>query len=101
MKRTSAVDAMFANLSRQVASNRQRIGALENLELAGSAFSMPISTLADAPLAANGLTTYAMRFISNGRKGGEGAGLGTGVPAYYNPATDTWLTFSGNAAVTV
>lgn len=55
--------------------------------------------LADAPLAADGMTGYAVAFITDGRKQGEGAGNGTGIPAYYSPATDTWLKFSTDTAV--
>lgn len=40
-------------------------------------------------------------FVTNGRKGGEGSGAGTGVPVYFNTATGTWLTYSGNTAVTI
>lgn len=57
--------------------------------------------LADAPLIADGMTGYAVAFITDGRKQGEGAGLGTGVMAYYNFATDTWLKVSTDTAVLV
>ena len=43
-----------------------------------------------------GETTYA----TNGRKGGEGAGSGTGVPVYWDGVGGTWKTFYGNIAVT-
>lgn len=60
------------------------------------------STLANAPLAASGKVKNGdMLFITNGRKTGEGAGLGTGVPCYYNSTTDQWLRLSDDTAVTV
>ena len=37
-------------------------------------------------------------YASNGRKVGEGAGAGTGVPVYYS--NGTWRVFSTDAAVT-
>jgi len=55
--------------------------------------------LATAPLAAQGMTGYAVAFITDGRKQGEGAGNGTGVPSYYDPDTDSWLKFSTDTAV--
>lgn len=39
-------------------------------------------------------------WASNGRKGAEGVGAGTGLMVYFNPATLSWFTFSGNIAVT-
>ena len=44
--------------------------------------------------------TGSVAFAKDGRKGGEGAGAGTGVPVYWNNATSNWFTFSGNVAVT-
>ncbi len=38
-----------------------------------------------------------LRFITNARKSGEGVGAGTGLPAFYNDATNTWVDFMGNA----
>ena len=44
----------------------------------------------------------AVAFAKDGRKGGEGegAGAGTGIPVYWDTATSSWFTFSGNIAVT-
>ncbi len=55
--------------------------------------------LADAPLAADGMTGFAVAVITDGRKQGEGAGNGTGILSYYNPDTDTWLNFRDDTAV--
>ena len=55
--------------------------------------------LADAPLLADGMTGFAVAFITDGRKEGEGAGLGTGILAYYDFASDTWLKLSTDTAV--
>lgn len=38
-------------------------------------------------------------FVTDGRKTGEGAGLGTGVPAYFSAAS--WRVFFDDTAVTV
>lgn len=60
----------------------------------------------DRPLAATGgmqtdNTSYVdMIFIYNARKSGEGAGLGTGQPVYYDPAIDDWRVFRDDSVVT-
>lgn len=56
-----------------------------------------IYTVAALPVtAANGQIAFA----ANARKPGEGAGLGTGMPVFWNAATSTWFTTLG-ALVTV
>jgi hypothetical protein len=57
----------------------------------------PVLTVATLPVSG-----AAGQFIwaSNGRKGGEGAGAGTGLFVYWNPATSSWFTMSGNILVT-
>lgn len=39
-------------------------------------------------------------WAANGRKSGEGAGLGSGVPVFFNPGTATWYSFLSGAVVT-
>lgn len=97
----SAFEVMWQELTRQLQRHEISLEDTAGESIAGVAFQFPVSTLADAPLAADGMTTYACRFISNGRKIGEGAGTGTGCPCYYNPSTDSWFTFSSDAAVTI
>ncbi len=82
-------------LTRRVDKTEKRSG------IANTTFAFESSTLVNAPLAAQGMTTSAVRWITDGRKGGEGVGVGTGIPAYYNPATDEWLRFSDDTAVLV
>ena len=62
------------------------------------AFNLPIFAFADLPTAA---ADGAVCFVSNGRKVGEGAGAGTGVPAYWDVDTTSWLVFSTDAAVAI
>lgn len=45
---------------------------------------------------AAGTTVWA----SNGRKPAEGAGSGTGVPVFWNPATSQWFSYLSGALVT-
>lgn len=95
------IDFVWEKLNDEISTRRNETRKINASEKTGEAFSFPISALADAPLAADGMATFACRFISDGRKGGEGAGTGTGVPCYYNPTTNTWLKFSDDTAVTV
>jgi len=73
---------------------------------AESTDGIPASDLADAPLAAtggvaDGTSFVTLRWISDGRKSGEGAAAGTGVLAVYNSAGDEWQDISQDyAAVT-
>ena len=88
---------------RDIQAVESRVALLEQKsERAMSAFTARIyDTLSNAPLATDGLTSYAFGFISNGRKTGEGAGVGTGVLAYYDPDTDSWLNVRDDSAVQV
>jgi hypothetical protein len=56
--------------------------------------SLPVYAFADLPAGYNG----QMAFVSDGRKGGEGIGAGTGVPAFYDATAAAWLNFFDNAA---
>lgn len=63
-------------------------------EVAGGMSRRPYADLGDVT-ASNGSIIY----VTDGRKTGESAGSGTGVPAYYS--NGQWLTFSGDVAVTI
>ena len=42
----------------------------------------------------------AAAFATNGRKDGEGASAGTGVPVWFNETDRTWRTYTTGAEVT-
>lgn len=94
-----AFELMWRKLSLQLQRQQVDLQDTAGNDVSGVAFQFPVSALADAPLAADGMTSYACRFISDGRKTGEGAAAGTGVPAYYDPDTDSWLLFRDDSAV--
>jgi hypothetical protein len=84
----------------QAQANAQR--ALLRSEQAPIAQGVQSATLANAPALAGTLTDgVTILFISNGRKSGEGVGAGTGVLAYYNPATSSWFRTADDTAVVV
>lgn len=98
----NAIDIVWMQLQSEIQTLTRRVTNLEQRsEITGETFSFPMSTLAGAPLAADGMNAFAVRFITDGRKSGETAGNGTGIPAYYNPATNNWRRFYDDAAVTI
>lgn len=99
----SVLEYVYNTLKADLDSQNQAIRkAARTSERSETAGGMASSTLADAPLAVDGgMSNGDMLFITNGRKSGEGAGAGTGVPCYYNAATDSWFTFSSDTAVVV
>lgn len=59
--------------------------------------AVPSYTVAALPAtAATGTSVWA----SDGRKPAEGAGSGTGVPTFWNPATSQWFSYLSGALVT-
>ena len=52
-----------------------------------------------AGLPATGATGQ-FAYASNGRKPGEGAGSGTGVPVFWNAGSASWFSYCSGAAVT-
>lgn len=100
------VELVYSELKKQLDTLSAQVNQ-KKPERAEIADSIPAYNLADAPLAvdgglgdgtAGGYITLA--WISNGRKSGEGAGLGTGILAYYNSSTNTWFGVRSEVAVT-
>lgn len=59
--------------------------------------ALPIYTFANLPTGYDGRVV----FCSDGRKTGEGAAAGTGVPAYYDVDTASWLVFYDDSALAI
>lgn len=93
-----AVKAQFNRLKKQLEDNvilTQEQKRKTERSMIGWSFNN--YALADAPLATNGMTGYAVAFITDGLR--EGGGIG--VLAWYSPAPDdAWLRVSDNAVVT-
>jgi len=60
-----------------------------------------ILTATLAALPTSGVENGAAAWITNGRKSGEGAGLGTGSIAYFNASDSTWRNFYDDGAAVV
>lgn len=104
---TDIVELVWQELQRQIDATRTQVQDVAvRYERAEVSENVPASTLAAAPLAADGgladgVNFVTLRWISNGRKPGEGAGAGTGVLAVYDPAGDQWLNVDGYVAVLI
>lgn len=55
-----------------------------------------VGTLASLPTA--GVENGARAFATDGRKDGEGAGAGTGIPVWYDETSASWRTYTTGAA---
>jgi len=99
------VELVYGELKKELAVLTLQTEKNKRVERAEQADSIPASTLANAPLAAQGglgnNTTYTtLRWISDGRRPGEGAGAGTGVLAFYQSSSNTWIRVDTYTAVT-
>jgi hypothetical protein len=70
-----------------------------DLPSGGLVFNLKSYTYANLPLGNQTAYTSSLAYCSNGRKVGEGVGVGTGVPVYY--ANGSWRVFSTDAAVAI
>jgi hypothetical protein len=104
---SNMVELVYNELKTELTALQTQIDRTKRVERAEIADSIPAYTLATAPLAvdgglgdgtAGGYITLA--WISNGRKSGEGAGVGTGILAYYNSSTNSWFGVRSEIAVT-
>jgi len=88
-KTQDMVEFVWTELGKQIVDNRRDLRLIaqrtERSETAGGHQSY---TFATRPTANNSGGDEI--WISDGRKVGEGAGAGTGVLCYWNPATSTW-----------
>lgn len=78
----------------------ERLAALED-DL-GSQSSLDTRDLVQRQLSelpTTGVRNGARAWITDGRKTSEGAGSGTGVPAYFDEATSAWKRYSDDSNV--
>lgn len=93
-----AVKAQFNRLKKQLeATSNLATEQKRKTERSMIGWSFNNFLLSEAPLIADGMTGYAVAFITDGlREGG-----GVGVLAFYSFADDAWLRVSDNVAVTI
>jgi hypothetical protein len=95
---------VYQELKQDLNSLTEKVQANSQVERALICDNVPAYTLATAPLAAqgglgNGSSYVTTLWISDGRKSGEGAGLGTGVLAVYQSSTNQWLRLTDYSVV--
>lgn len=99
------VELVYGELKDDLNALQVQVDRSKRVERAEIADSIPAYLLADAPMNADGGlgdgTSYiTLAWISNGRRPGEGAGLGTGVLCFHQSSTDTWIRLDTYTAVT-
>ena len=92
-------EQLFADIRKGEAARQSRIADLENRLSKSTADNFRTTNFANLRFRADGMRSFAVVFVTDGRKDGEAAGEGTGVPVWYNAATDQWLRFSDDTAV--
>lgn len=96
------LDRIFRELQTQITSNTQQLETLtKRSEAAGYAQQIRPCTLAEANAEISSTTGWTFTIITDGRKVGEGAGNGTGVPAYLDQGNNpvVWKRFGDDTAV--
>lgn len=92
-KLTEQIEGMDARFTRDLVHTEQA-----NIGQGVRAF-----TFANLPATPAGTQTdgTSLVWVSNGRKAGEGAGLGTGVLAIYDPVSTNWLRTTDYSVVVI
>lgn len=89
------IDELFKQNKRNIESfNNQFSDINSSKQVSSFTYCFVSCTLAEALQFDTVTTEY--RHITDARKSGEGAGLGTGLPAFYDVDTSVWCDFMGN-----
>lgn len=100
------VDAVFNRLQTEIDNlKRASSQASQQTERAEIADSIPAYVEASLPTLAggglgNGSAYITIAWCSDGRKPGEGAGMGTGILVVYDAVSGNWLNLDGYGAIT-
>ena len=97
-------EMVWSELKGELNGVKKQVQIAQQTERALFSDSVPAYTLVNAPLAAqgglgNGISYVTIAWISDGRKSGEGAGLGTGVLAVYQSSSNQWLRLTDYSVV--
>jgi len=91
----SMLERLFERNEEKIKEVSTRISVVEGQSaISGMTYSFVVCTLAEAQ--AFGATSTEYRHISNARKSGEGVGVGTGLPAFYDVSSGVWVDMSGS-----
>lgn len=101
----SMIELVWVELNQKIREVRTDVRRAQRVERAEISDSIPAYLVSELPtLVDGGLglgdSYVTLAFASNGRKSGEGAGLGTGQLVYYNAPTNQWLRVRDDSVIT-
>ncbi len=99
---SDVLEKVFTELQNQINVERaEREKLTKRSEVAGTVQELRELTFADASASIPSVTGWAVAVITDGRKTGEGAGLGTGCVAYLDQGNGpvVWKRMSDDVAV--
>lgn len=88
------IDILYDDLNRRI-KQASREGRKRD-EASGKTYAFASCTLQEAK--DSNTKSLKVMFIVDVRKPGEGAGNGTGLPCFFDPQSENWLTFNGELA---
>ena len=91
-------EMIWKDLNLELNKLRQQIATL-TLRAGQSQTTLGLVPLTVANLPSTNNTGGDLYFATNGRKSGEGAGLGTGTVVFWNSATSQWMRITDNTQV--
>ena len=95
----SFLEEMFKENEKRIKKVTEKVSGFENgIAISGLTYGFVECTLSEAQ--AFSTTTLEYRHISDARKSGEGVGLGTGLPAFYDVSSASWVDLMGNVITT-
>lgn len=89
------LEKLFDDNKKQISKVNEEVDIIRKQNtVSGISYGFVECTLSEA----QAFTTlnFEVRFITNARKSGEGVGLGTGLPAFYDASSSSWLDFTGS-----
>lgn len=92
----SLIEELFLINKKEIQEVKEEFGGrIKTKNVSGITYSFVSCTLSQAQSfsASNG----ELRFITDARKSGETAGNGTGLPAFYDEGSLSWVDFLGTA----
>lgn len=91
----SMLEILFEKNDSKIEELSTRVSIVEGQSaVSGLTYSFVVCTLSEAQ--AFGATSTEYRHISDARKSGEGVGVGTGLPAFYDVSSGVWVDMLGS-----
>ena len=91
-------EMIWKDLNQQINALKQQVNTL-TLRASQSQTTLGLVPLTLAKLPATNNTGGDLYYCTDGRKSGEGAGVGTGTVVFWNAATSQWMRITDNTQV--